>query len=67
MAAKLVIPDPRETPTVSVEHAGQLLGMSRPSAYAAVRRGDIPSIRIGRRVIVPTAKLLQMLGLGGQP
>jgi excisionase family DNA binding protein len=61
------IPDPHVTPTLAVEDAGKLLGLSRPSAYAAVRRGEIPVIRIGRRVIVPTAKLLTMLGLGGQP
>jgi excisionase family DNA binding protein len=64
---QLVIPDPLVTPTISVEDAGRLLGMSRPSAYAAVQRGDIPSIRIGRRLIIPTAKILAMLGLGGQP
>lgn len=64
MTALPAIPDPRVTPTISVEDAGKLLGMSRPSAYAAVQRGDIPAIRIGRRVIVPTAKLLAMLGLG---
>jgi len=63
MSAQLKVPDPLETPTISVELAGQLLGMSRPSAYAAVQRGDIPSIKIGRRRIVPTAKLLGMLGL----
>lgn len=61
---QLVIPDPQIEPTISVERAGQLLGMSRPSAYAAVQRGDIPSIKIGRRLIIPTAKILAMLGLG---
>jgi len=50
-------------PTISVEHAGRLLGLSRPSAYEAVRRGDIPSIPIGRRRVIPTAKILAMLGL----
>ena len=63
MSAQLKIPDPRVTPTISVEYSGQLLGLSRPSAYEAARRGDIPVIRIGRRMIVPTAKILAMLGL----
>jgi excisionase family DNA binding protein len=66
MPEQLVVPDPLLTPTISVEDAGRLLGMSRPSAYAAVQRGDIPCIRIGRRVIIPTAKILAMLGLGSQ-
>ncbi len=66
MPEQIVVPDPLITPTISVEDAGRLLGMSRPSAYAAVQRGDIPCIRIGRRVIIPTAKILAMLGLGSQ-
>lgn len=50
-------------PTLSVEHAGRLLGLSRGSAYRAATRGDIPTIRIGRRLLVPTAKLLTLLGI----
>ena len=62
MAAEL-LPDPTNEPTISVERAGQLLGISRGSAYEAVRRGEVPSIRIGRRVVVPTAALLRLLSL----
>lgn len=43
--------------------AAELLGMSRFSAYAAVRAGDVPCLRIGRRILVPTATLLKQLGL----
>jgi excisionase family DNA binding protein len=39
-----------------------LLGISRSAAYRAVARGEIPTIRIGRRLLVPTAKLYAMLG-----
>jgi hypothetical protein len=63
---QVVIPDPRAEPTISVERAGTLLSLSRPCAYEAAARGDIPTIRIGRRIIVPTAKILAMLGLGVQ-
>lgn len=66
MSAQTQVPDPHVTPTISVEDAGKLLGMSRPSAYAAARRGEIPVLRFGRRVVVPTAKVLSMLGLGGE-
>jgi excisionase family DNA binding protein len=38
-----------------------MLGISRAFAYEAVRRGEIPSIRIGRRVLVPRAALERML------
>ncbi len=36
--------------TLTVEEAAQVLGISRAFAYEAVRRGEIPSIKIGRRV-----------------
>jgi len=57
------LPDPKVEPTVTVERAGEVLNLGRSSAYAGVRSGEIPSIRIGRRVLVPTARLLAMLGL----
>lgn len=57
------LPDPAAQPTISVEVAGSILGLSRDGAYQAVRRGDIPSLRFGRKIVVPTARLLAMLGL----
>ena len=50
-------------PTISVEQAGDLLGVSRRSAYRAAARGQIPTVRIGRRLLVPTQRLLDLLGL----
>ena len=49
--------------TISLEQAGDLLGVSRRTAYRAAQRGQIPTIRIGRRWFVPTARLLELLGL----
>ncbi len=49
--------------TVKVEVAGQALGVGRNAAYAAAKRGDIPTIRIGGAIRVPTAPLRKMLGL----
>lgn len=45
----------------TVEEAAQLLGISRSFAYEAVQRGDIPSMRIGRRILVPKAALQRFL------
>jgi transcriptional regulator with XRE-family HTH domain len=45
--------------------AGRLLGVSRGTAFEAVRRGDIPSLRIAGRIRVPTAALRRLLD--GQP
>ncbi len=41
--------------TISLDDAGRRLGISRNSAYKAAGRGDIPTIRIGRRLLVPRA------------
>jgi excisionase family DNA binding protein len=57
------LPDPKTEPVLSVTRAADLLGLSRGSAYEAVRRGEIPSLRFNRRVVVPTAPLLAMLGV----
>jgi hypothetical protein len=58
-----MLPNPAAEPVLDVERAGALLGLGRSAAYDAVRRGDIPSLSIGRRRVVPTAKLLALLGL----
>ncbi len=49
--------------TITVEEAGELLGISRRSAYRAASRGELPTLRLGRRLVVPTTKLLAMLGV----
>jgi excisionase family DNA binding protein len=48
---------------LTVTEASSLLGISRALAYELVARGEIPSIRLGRRLVVPTAALLDLLGL----
>jgi excisionase family DNA binding protein len=47
--------------TYDVDEAGRLLGLGRGAAYEAARRGDIPTIRIGRRVLVPRAALDRLI------
>lgn len=49
--------------TVTVPEAGRLLGIGRDAAYAAAKRGEIPTLRLGRRIVVPVPKLLALLGL----
>jgi excisionase family DNA binding protein len=43
--------------TLTVPEVAEALGLSRMSAYAAVRAGAIPSIRIGRRLLIPRLAL----------
>jgi len=47
---------------LTVEEAGRLLQIGRQSAYKAARSGELPTIRIGRRLLVPRARLAEMLG-----
>ena len=50
-----------ERRTLTVEEAGQWLGIGRSAAYAAANRGELPTIRIGRRLVVPKDALERML------
>jgi len=45
----------------SVEEAGCLLGISRAHAYELVARGELPHLRLGRRLVVPKRALEAML------
>lgn len=47
--------------TLTVTEAAEVLRIGRSAAYEAVRAGQLPSIRIGRRVLVPVHALLAML------
>jgi excisionase family DNA binding protein len=43
--------------TYTVEETSGLLGLSVHSTYEAIRRSEIPAIRIGRRILIPRAAL----------
>jgi excisionase family DNA binding protein len=47
---------------LTVEEAGRALRLGRGAAYDAVRRGEIPSVRLGRSIRIPRARLLELLG-----
>ena len=61
-----MIPDPRDRPVLGAEEARAAWGnkVGRSAWYEAIRRGDIPSIRVGRRVLIPTAQLRKLAGEG---
>ena len=50
-----------EQHVMTVEEAAVILRISRNGAYEAVKRGEIPSIRIGRRILVPRIAFEKML------
>lgn len=48
--------------TLTVEQAAKVLGIGRSTAYELVHTGAIPSLRLGRRIVVPIARLAESLG-----
>lgn len=47
--------------TLTVPETARVLGIARNSAYVAVRAGAIPSLKIGRRILVPRQAVERML------
>ncbi len=58
------MPETLTRKTLTVTEAATCLGLSRHLAYQAVREGSIPSIRIGRRILIPTHALEALLAGG---
>jgi excisionase family DNA binding protein len=55
VAATATLPD-----TITVSEAAKALGVSRQTAYDAARRGEIPAIFIGKRILVPRERFLDL-------
>jgi excisionase family DNA binding protein len=53
---------PEERLVYTVAEAGEMLGISRAFAYELVARGELPVIRLGRRLLVPEVGLLALVG-----
>ena len=49
--------------TLTVEQASEILGLPARTTYRGAARGETPALRIGRRVLVPTGRLLDLLGI----
>lgn len=48
-----------------VDEVAQLLDCGRSTVFDAVRRNELPSIRLGRRILIPKAALHELLELNG--
>jgi len=61
---------PRQTPTTNVyrdvDELARELGLGRLTVYAALRAGTIPSIRVGKRYVLPRAAIAEWLKNAGQ-
>jgi hypothetical protein len=60
---KIRMPRPRGEFGFSVPEAGRMIGLSVNSSYAAAKKGDIPTVRIGALLVVPRALWLRKLGI----
>ena len=47
--------------TMSVSEAAKKLGIARNSLYEGVKRGEVPCVRIGKRILIPVAALEKKL------
>lgn len=47
--------------TYRLEEVAKLFGIGRNAAYEGARRGDFPTIRIGKRIVAPKAAIDRML------
>lgn len=52
---------------LTVPEAGQLLGVSRATAYMLANTRQIPIIKLGRRLVVPKVALERLLNEAGKP
>lgn len=53
---------------LTVEEVRQVLNLSKNSAYEAIKRGDIPSVKLGPRLTrVSKAALVEMMNAGTHP
>jgi excisionase family DNA binding protein len=46
---------------LSVASASKALGISRAHAYELIARCELPSIKLGRRIVVPRSKLAELV------
>lgn len=66
----MAVPDPRSRPTISVQEAGCLFGFGKTKSYDEAHRylssdgrEGLPTIRFGRTLVCPTARVLDLLGI----
>jgi len=52
----------RDRLVLTVREAAELLGISKDLAYELIARGELPALRLGRRVVVPTRALRSLAG-----
>jgi excisionase family DNA binding protein len=55
------VPNDLNAVTYRIEEAAKLLGIGRNTAYEAAKTGQLPTVRIGKRLLVPKVALEKLL------
>ena len=50
--------------TLTVREAADMIGISKPKMYELIREGEIPSIHIGKKIVIARQALLDWLSEG---
>ena len=50
--------------TLTVREAAEMIGISKPKMYELIREGEIPSIHIGKKIVIARQALLDWLTEG---
>ncbi len=53
--------------TLNVNETSKLLGVARGSVYLAIERGEIPVLKLGKRLLIPRKALEDLLDKASQP
>ncbi len=53
--------EPARALTLTIPQAAQLLGISVSKAYEAARLGELPTIRVGTRVLISRKRLEELI------
>lgn len=53
--------------TMNITELAQTMGVSKPTAYELVRRKDFPTLKIGKRIIIPVAAFQLWLTNASKP
>jgi len=51
--------------TLTVKETAQMLGLSRNSVYQGIAMGEIPHIKVGKRILIPRLALERILAEAG--
>lgn len=58
----MILDDLQGRAVITVPECGELLGLKRSASFGAAKRGEIPTLTLGRRLVVPVPALLRLLG-----